>query len=73
MGALQRDIFHAREFLEEFKDRCMYGTDFPADNLLDSETFGVDGILLNYLRCLRLNKDTWEKVTHENLEKICKL
>ena len=53
MNALERDLAHAKEFLEKHRFKIVYGTDFPCIDSLGGQ-FGVDRMHLRFLEGLGL-------------------
>lgn len=58
LRALDRDHDHAREFLEEFSDRCLLGRDYFDDGIM------------RLLESLGLSETTLDKIFHGNAERL---
>jgi uncharacterized protein len=68
-NAVTRDMEFGIKFLEEFQDKLLFGTDICMHN--------QEAHIVHYIKELQINnkisKNTYEKIMHENAEKILKL
>jgi len=71
-NALQRDKNHAREFLEKYRSKVVFGTDFPCIDPYGGQ-FGPDELHLNLLKSLGLSDKTFEAITFKNAERLLNL
>jgi hypothetical protein len=60
LGALKRDAAHARQFLERYADRLLFGRDFYGNDLMD------------FLKMLELSPATRDKVFFQNAQRLVK-
>ena len=58
LGAMQRDEIHARQFIENYQDRLLFGRDAPGD------------ALRTWLLGLNLEPTVLRKLFHENAERL---
>ena len=71
LNAMTRDPSFAYEFIDEFQDRLFYGTDIcQPKNRNIPMFFGLRDFLNNALSEKHISRDTYEKITHLNAEKL---
>jgi len=72
LNALQRDKKYAVEFLEKYRLKILFGTDFPCIDNYGGQ-YGVDRLHLKLLESLRLKNETFKDITFKNAERILKI
>lgn len=68
-NALERDPGYAKEFLERFADKILFGTDFPCI-AADGSQFGPNRSHIELLERLRVDSEAMQKILHKNALKI---
>lgn len=68
-NALTRDPSYGYRFLEEFQDKLLFGTDFCHHN----QEVPIVEYIKSALRNSKISKAAYEKITHQNAEKILHL
>jgi len=69
LNAITRDTSYAKDFLEKFSSKVLFGTDFPCIDT-DASQFGVNGKHLNALKELNLSKIALKNILYENALKL---
>ena len=74
LNAMTRDPDFTYEFLEEFQDRLFYGTDICQPKNRQSRLFfGLRDFLVASVEAGHISRDTYEKITHLNAEKLLQI
>ena len=69
LNAILRDKEYAKNFLEKYSDRILYGTDFPCISAIGNQ-FGPNREHLNALNELKISKNALEKILYKNALKV---
>lgn len=70
-NALDRDRSYARQFLERYSSKILFGTDYPCIDIYGGQ-YGVDRLHLNLIESLNLTSKTIERILYRNAERILK-
>lgn len=65
-NAIMRDVEYGYKFLEEFKDKLMYGTDLYCVE----QYFPLGDFLEEAVASNKISQDTYDKITRENAKRI---